>query len=155
MKPRGQPPHFTNEEIEVQAGRGSSVGLLQDLGGPGPSYPILWFFHPLQALCSRDWPVTARLSLFFHLLFCHCSPPGNECPGLQPPVHGKIEPLQAKYFFKDQVLISCDTGYKVLKVQGPAWEVGATRSQTFSRAPGASGFPELVMVPPQYFPASP
>ncbi|KAM5277345.1 mannan-binding lectin serine protease 1 isoform 3-T3 [Hipposideros larvatus] len=40
---------------------------------------------------------------------------GNECPGLQPPVHGKIEPLQAKYFFKDQVLISCDTGYKVLK----------------------------------------
>nr|KAF6382814.1 mannan binding lectin serine peptidase 1 [Pipistrellus kuhlii] len=40
---------------------------------------------------------------------------GKECPGLQPPVQGKIEPLQAKYFFKDQVLISCDTGYKVLK----------------------------------------
>ncbi|XP_057594581.1 mannan-binding lectin serine protease 1 isoform X3 [Hippopotamus amphibius kiboko] len=40
---------------------------------------------------------------------------GNECSKLQPPVHGKIEPLQAKYFFKDQVLISCDTGYKVLK----------------------------------------
>uniref|UniRef100_A0A8C6DCY4 Complement C1s subcomponent n=1 Tax=Moschus moschiferus TaxID=68415 RepID=A0A8C6DCY4_MOSMO len=40
---------------------------------------------------------------------------GNECPKLQPPVHGKIEPLQTTYSFKDQVLISCDTGYKVLK----------------------------------------
>ncbi|XP_005876336.1 PREDICTED: mannan-binding lectin serine protease 1 isoform X3 [Myotis brandtii] len=40
---------------------------------------------------------------------------GKECPGLQPPAQGKIEPLQAKYFFKDQVLVSCDTGYKVLK----------------------------------------
>ncbi|XP_004675137.1 PREDICTED: mannan-binding lectin serine protease 1 isoform X2 [Condylura cristata] len=40
---------------------------------------------------------------------------GNECPDLQSPIHGKIEPLQAKYSFKDQVLISCDTGYKVLK----------------------------------------
>ncbi|XP_021040096.1 mannan-binding lectin serine protease 1 isoform X2 [Mus caroli] len=40
---------------------------------------------------------------------------GNECPKLQPPVYGKIEPSQAVYSFKDQVLISCDTGYKVLK----------------------------------------
>ncbi|CAH6792214.1 Masp1 [Phodopus roborovskii] len=40
---------------------------------------------------------------------------GNECPKLQPPENGKIEPLQAVYSFKDQVLISCDTGYKVLK----------------------------------------
>nr|XP_048309838.1 mannan-binding lectin serine protease 1 isoform X3 [Myodes glareolus] len=40
---------------------------------------------------------------------------GNECPKLQPPLFGKIEPSQAVYSFKDQVLISCDTGYKVLK----------------------------------------
>ncbi|XP_029412306.1 mannan-binding lectin serine protease 1 isoform X2 [Nannospalax galili] len=40
---------------------------------------------------------------------------GNECPKLQPPVHGKTEPSQATYSFKDQLLISCDTGYKVLK----------------------------------------
>ncbi|XP_020725731.2 mannan-binding lectin serine protease 1 isoform X3 [Odocoileus virginianus] len=40
---------------------------------------------------------------------------GNECPKMQPPVHGKIEPLQTTYSFKDQVLISCNTGYKVLK----------------------------------------
>ncbi|XP_036059400.1 LOW QUALITY PROTEIN: mannan-binding lectin serine protease 1 [Onychomys torridus] len=40
---------------------------------------------------------------------------GNECPKLQPPTFGKIEPLQTVYSFKDQVLISCDTGYKVLK----------------------------------------
>lgn len=40
---------------------------------------------------------------------------GNECPKLQPPVYGKIEPSQAVYSFKDQVLVSCDTGYKVLK----------------------------------------
>ncbi|XP_050015921.1 mannan-binding lectin serine protease 1 isoform X5 [Alexandromys fortis] len=40
---------------------------------------------------------------------------GNECPKLQPPLFGKIEPSQAVYSFKDQALISCDTGYKVLK----------------------------------------
>ncbi|KAL1787983.1 mannan-binding lectin serine protease 1 isoform X2 [Sigmodon hispidus] len=40
---------------------------------------------------------------------------GNECPKLQPPANGKIEPLQGVYSFKDQVLISCDMGYKVLK----------------------------------------
>ncbi|XP_074154015.1 mannan-binding lectin serine protease 1 isoform X3 [Sminthopsis crassicaudata] len=40
---------------------------------------------------------------------------GNPCPNLQPLVNGKLDPLQAKYTFKDQVLISCDTGYKVIK----------------------------------------
>ncbi|XP_036610870.1 mannan-binding lectin serine protease 1 isoform X3 [Trichosurus vulpecula] len=40
---------------------------------------------------------------------------GNPCPVLQPPVNGKLDPSQAKYTFKDQVLISCDTGYKVIK----------------------------------------
>ena len=30
-------------------------------------------------------------------------------------MYGKIEPSQAVYSFKDQVLVSCDTGYKVLK----------------------------------------
>ncbi|XP_072474921.1 mannan-binding lectin serine protease 1 isoform X3 [Notamacropus eugenii] len=40
---------------------------------------------------------------------------GNPCPILQPPVNGKLDPSQAKYTFKDQVLISCDTGYKVIK----------------------------------------
>ncbi|XP_060054513.1 mannan-binding lectin serine protease 1 isoform X3 [Erinaceus europaeus] len=40
---------------------------------------------------------------------------GNECPELRPPIYGSIEPLQVKYSFKDQVLVSCDTGYKVLK----------------------------------------
>lgn len=63
--------------------------------------------------------------------------------------------MQAKYFFKDQVLISCDTGYKVLKVWGPAWDVGATQLENFPRAPRADGLPEIVMVPLQYFPASP
>ncbi|KAM9036975.1 mannan-binding lectin serine protease 1 isoform X2 [Sarcophilus harrisii] len=40
---------------------------------------------------------------------------GNPCPGLQPPANGKLDPLQAKYTFKDQVLIICDLGYKVIK----------------------------------------
>lgn len=60
--------------------------------------------------------------------------PGNECPEPQPPVHGKIEPLQTTYSFKDQVLISCDTGYKMLKVQGPAGGGRATRPEECSRA---------------------
>lgn len=43
---------------------------------------------------------------------------------MQPPINGKIEPSQAKYTFKDQVVISCNTGYKVLKVWGGGVELG-------------------------------
>ncbi|XP_022425610.1 mannan-binding lectin serine protease 1 isoform X4 [Delphinapterus leucas] len=59
---------------------------------------------------------------------------GNECPKLQPPVHGNIEPLQAKYFFKDQVLISCDTGHKVLKdnVEMDTFQIECLKDGTWS-----------------------
>lgn len=46
-------------------------------------------------------------------------------------MYGKIEPSQAVYSFKDQVLVSCDTGYKVLKVQSAA----AGRENTACRVP--------------------
>ncbi|XP_006871951.1 PREDICTED: mannan-binding lectin serine protease 1 isoform X1 [Chrysochloris asiatica] len=59
-------------------------------------------FHSDNSGENRGWRISYRAT-------------GNECPQLQPPVHGKIEPLQSQYFFKDQVLISCDTGYKVQK----------------------------------------
>ncbi|XP_052014699.1 mannan-binding lectin serine protease 1 isoform X2 [Apodemus sylvaticus] len=71
--------------------------------------PISTQSHSIQILFrsdnsgeNRGWRLSYRAS-------------GNECPKLQPPVYGKIEPSQAVYSFKDQVLISCDTGYKVLK----------------------------------------
>ncbi|XP_058412121.1 mannan-binding lectin serine protease 1 isoform X2 [Diceros bicornis minor] len=59
---------------------------------------------------------------------------GNECSDLQPPVHGKIEPSQAKYYFKDQVLVSCDTGYKVLKdnVEMDAFQIECLKDGTWS-----------------------
>ncbi|MBN3296697.1 MASP1 protease, partial [Amia calva] len=40
---------------------------------------------------------------------------GTPCPNPVPPVNGKIEPVAAHYSFKDQVLITCDPGYNVLK----------------------------------------
>nr|XP_014348224.1 PREDICTED: mannan-binding lectin serine protease 1 isoform X3 [Latimeria chalumnae] len=40
---------------------------------------------------------------------------GNSCPVPLPPSNGKIEPVIDKYTFKDQVLISCNTGYILLK----------------------------------------
>ncbi|KAB1283542.1 Mannan-binding lectin serine protease 1 [Camelus dromedarius] len=59
---------------------------------------------------------------------------GNECPKLQPPVHGKLEPTQAKYSFKDQMLISCDTGYKVLKdnVEMDTFQIECLKDGTWS-----------------------
>ncbi|XP_049631656.1 mannan-binding lectin serine protease 1 isoform X3 [Suncus etruscus] len=59
---------------------------------------------------------------------------GNECPELRPPTHGKIEPLQTKYSFKDQVLISCDTGYKVLKddVEMDTFQIECLKDGTWS-----------------------
>nr|KAF6478072.1 mannan binding lectin serine peptidase 1 [Molossus molossus] len=66
------------------------------------THNVLILFRSDNSGENRGWKLSYRAT-------------GKECPVLQPPVHGKIEPLQAKYFFKDQVLISCDTGYKVLK----------------------------------------
>ncbi|KAM6443874.1 mannan-binding lectin serine protease 1 isoform 1-T1 [Liasis olivaceus] len=40
---------------------------------------------------------------------------GDPCPLLEPPLNGKLEPSQATYTFKDQVVISCNTGYNVVK----------------------------------------
>ncbi|XP_044107902.1 mannan-binding lectin serine protease 1 isoform X3 [Neovison vison] len=59
---------------------------------------------------------------------------GNECPEPQPPVHGKIEPLQTTYSFKDQVLISCDTGYKMLKdnVEMDTFQIECLKDGTWS-----------------------
>ncbi|XP_025863132.1 mannan-binding lectin serine protease 1 isoform X3 [Vulpes vulpes] len=59
---------------------------------------------------------------------------GNECPDPELPVHGKIEPLQATYSFKDQVLISCDTGYKVLKdnVEMDTFQIECLKDGTWS-----------------------
>uniref|UniRef100_A0A8C3YP45 Complement C1s subcomponent n=1 Tax=Catagonus wagneri TaxID=51154 RepID=A0A8C3YP45_9CETA len=91
--------------IKIKAG----PKLLGPFCGEKAPEPINTQSHSVQILFrsdnsgeNRGWRLSYRAT-------------GNECPKLQPPVHGKIEPLQAKYFFKDQVLISCDTGYKVLK----------------------------------------
>ncbi|XP_038604804.1 mannan-binding lectin serine protease 1 isoform X1 [Tachyglossus aculeatus] len=59
---------------------------------------------------------------------------GNSCPGLRPPTNGKIEPSQATYSFKDQVVISCDTGYNVLKdnVEADTFQIECLKDGTWS-----------------------
>uniref|UniRef100_A0A8B9T7C2 Mannan-binding lectin serine protease 1 n=1 Tax=Anas platyrhynchos TaxID=8839 RepID=A0A8B9T7C2_ANAPL len=59
---------------------------------------------------------------------------GNPCPLVQPPINGKIEPSQAKYTFKDQVVISCNTGYKVLKdnLESESFQIECLKDGTWS-----------------------
>ncbi|XP_074860301.1 mannan-binding lectin serine protease 1 isoform X3 [Carettochelys insculpta] len=59
---------------------------------------------------------------------------GNPCPLLQPPINGKIEPSQAEYTFKDQVVISCNTGYNVLKdnVESDSFQIECLKDGTWS-----------------------
>ncbi|XP_067157549.1 mannan-binding lectin serine protease 1 [Apteryx mantelli] len=59
---------------------------------------------------------------------------GNPCPLVQPPINGKIEPSQAKYTFKDQVVISCNTGYKVLKdnLESDSFQIECQKDGTWS-----------------------
>ncbi|XP_049736501.1 mannan-binding lectin serine protease 1 isoform X3 [Elephas maximus indicus] len=91
--------------IKIKAGL-KSLGPFCGEKAPGPintqSHSVQILFHSDNSGENRGWKLSYSAA-------------GNECPVLQPPVHGKIEPLQAKYSFKDQVLISCDTGYKVQK----------------------------------------
>lgn len=62
-------------------------------------------------------------------------------------MYGKIEPSQAVYSFKDQVLISCDTGYKVLKVKNAAWEGEPVGQKTSA----SQVFPSILL----HFPKTP
>ncbi|XP_038272845.1 mannan-binding lectin serine protease 1 isoform X2 [Dermochelys coriacea] len=59
---------------------------------------------------------------------------GNPCPLVQPPINGKIEPSQAKYTFKDQVVISCNPGYNVLKdnVESDSFQIECLKDGTWS-----------------------
>ncbi|XP_039344951.1 mannan-binding lectin serine protease 1 isoform X2 [Mauremys reevesii] len=59
---------------------------------------------------------------------------GNPCPLVQPPLNGKIEPSQAKYTFKDQVVVSCNTGYNVLKdnVESDSFQIECLKDGTWS-----------------------
>ncbi|XP_053420226.1 mannan-binding lectin serine protease 1 isoform X2 [Nycticebus coucang] len=91
--------------IKIKAG----PKVLGPFCGEKAPEPINTQSHSVQILFrsdssgeNRGWQLSYRAA-------------GKECPELHPPVHGKIEPMQAKYSFKDQLLVSCDTGYKVLK----------------------------------------
>ncbi|KAK2505092.1 hypothetical protein MC885_001254 [Smutsia gigantea] len=91
--------------IKIKAGP-NVLGPFCGERAPGPintqSHSVQILFRSDNSGENRGWRLSYRAT-------------GNECPDLQPPVHGKIEPVQAKYSFKDQVLISCDMGYRVLK----------------------------------------
>uniref|UniRef100_A0ABM5G481 Mannan-binding lectin serine protease 1-like isoform X2 n=1 Tax=Pogona vitticeps TaxID=103695 RepID=A0ABM5G481_9SAUR len=40
---------------------------------------------------------------------------GDPCPPVEPPINGRAEPSQATYTFKDQVVISCNPGFNIVK----------------------------------------
>ncbi|MGH0141089.1 UNVERIFIED_CONTAM: hypothetical protein FKN15_021384 [Acipenser sinensis] len=62
--------------------------------------------------------------------------PEVACPYdyLKPPENGKIEPVLAQYSFKDQVLITCDTGYNVLKddIEAEHYQIECRKEGTWS-----------------------
>ncbi|XP_029795517.1 mannan-binding lectin serine protease 1 isoform X2 [Suricata suricatta] len=110
--------------IKIKAGP-KVLGPFCGETAPGPintqSHSVQILFRSDNSGENRGWRLSYRAT-------------GNECPDLQPPVHGKIEPLQAKYSFKDQVLISCDTGYKVLKdnVEMDTFQIECLKDGTWS-----------------------
>ncbi|XP_053314638.1 mannan-binding lectin serine protease 1 isoform X4 [Spea bombifrons] len=59
---------------------------------------------------------------------------GTPCPDLRPPVNGKIEPIQSKYTFKDQAVISCNPGYHVVKdnVEMESFQIECRKDGTWS-----------------------
>ncbi|MEE6513648.1 hypothetical protein FKM82_021413 [Ascaphus truei] len=59
---------------------------------------------------------------------------GTSCPDRQAPLNGKIEPTQPKYTFKDQVVISCNPGYHVLKdnVEMNSFQIECRKDGTWS-----------------------
>ncbi|XP_053566234.1 mannan-binding lectin serine protease 1 isoform X2 [Bombina bombina] len=91
--------------IKIKAGR-REFGPLCGVKPPGRietgSNSVHILFHSDNSGENSGWRLSYTVT-------------GTECPDLQPPVNGKIEPVQSKYTFKDQVVISCNPGYNVLK----------------------------------------
>ncbi|XP_069830530.1 mannan-binding lectin serine protease 1 isoform X2 [Dendropsophus ebraccatus] len=59
---------------------------------------------------------------------------GVSCPDLRPPVNGKIEPSQSEYTFKDQAVISCNPGYRIIKdsVEMESFQIECRKDGTWS-----------------------
>ncbi|XP_061073373.1 mannan-binding lectin serine protease 1 isoform X1 [Conger conger] len=91
--------------IKIQAGQ-REIGPLCGDRSPGRiqtgSNSIQIFFHSDNSGENVGW----RLSY---------TTVGSQCPVLQPPLNGQIEPVQPQYTFKDHILVTCDHGYRVVK----------------------------------------
>ncbi|XP_073445490.1 mannan-binding lectin serine protease 1 isoform X4 [Dendrobates tinctorius] len=59
---------------------------------------------------------------------------GVSCPDLRPPVNGKIDPSQSEYTFKDQVVITCNPGYQIIKdsVEMESFQIECRKDGTWS-----------------------
>ncbi|XP_039621683.1 mannan-binding lectin serine protease 1 [Polypterus senegalus] len=59
---------------------------------------------------------------------------GTPCPVPKPPENGKIVPALDKYSFKDQVLITCDPGFRILKddTEVDKFQIGCLKDGSWS-----------------------
>ncbi|XP_041126272.1 mannan-binding lectin serine protease 1-like isoform X3 [Polyodon spathula] len=110
--------------LKIKAGR-KEFGPLCGERSPGRietgSNSVQILFHSDNSGESRGW------KLFYTAV-------GNPCPVPQPPENGKIEPVLAQYSFTDQVLITCDTGYNVLKddIEAEHYQIECRKEGTWS-----------------------
>ncbi|KAM7160699.1 mannan-binding lectin serine protease 1 isoform 1-T1 [Macrochelys suwanniensis] len=110
--------------IKIKAGR-KEFGPFCGEKSPGrletQSHSVQILFHSDSSGENRGWKLSYTAS-------------GNPCPLVQPPINGKIEPSQAKYTFKDQVVVSCNTGYNVLKdnVESDSFQIECLKDGTWS-----------------------
>ncbi|XP_058890276.1 mannan-binding lectin serine protease 1-like isoform X2 [Acipenser ruthenus] len=110
--------------LKIKAGR-REFGPLCGERSPGRietgSNSVQILFHSDNSGESRGWKLSYTAV-------------GNPCPVPQPPKNGKIEPVLAQYSFKDQVLITCDTGYNVLKddIEAEHYQIECRKEGTWS-----------------------
>ncbi|MGH0174043.1 UNVERIFIED_CONTAM: hypothetical protein FKN15_067057 [Acipenser sinensis] len=110
--------------LKIKAGR-REFGPLCGERSPGRietgSNSVQILFHSDNSGESRGWKLSYTAV-------------GNPCPVPQPPENGKIEPVLAQYSFKDQVLITCDTGYNVLKddIEAEHYQIECRKEGTWS-----------------------
>ncbi|KAK6483770.1 mannan-binding lectin serine protease 1-like [Huso huso] len=110
--------------LKIKAGR-EEFGPLCGERSPGRietgSNSVQILFHSDNSGESRGWKLSYTAV-------------GNPCPVPQPPENGKIEPVLVQYSFKDQVLITCDTGYNVLKddIEAEHYQIECRKEGTWS-----------------------
>ncbi|KAG9493928.1 hypothetical protein GDO78_001672 [Eleutherodactylus coqui] len=110
--------------LKIKAGR-KEYGPICGVKSPGrietESNSVQILFHSDNSGENGGWRLSYTVT-------------GVSCSDLRPPTNGKIEPSQSEYTFKEQVVVTCNPGYRIIKdsVEMESFQIECRKDGTWS-----------------------